>query len=94
MVVIVPAVAVNVLVVAPAATVTEAGTERSPLLLDSEIVAPPAGAAADKVTVQVDVALLARLVSVQPSDVSAGGGVRVKFACCELALYVAVTTPF
>ena len=83
MLVMVPAVAVNVFVVAPAATVTEAGTVRRLLLLVSETVAPPAGAAADNVTVQVEVALLARLVSVQPSDVSAAGGVSVKFACWE-----------
>jgi hypothetical protein len=61
LVVIVPAVAVNVFVVAPDATVTEAGTARSPLLLDSETATPPAGAD-DNVTVQVDTPLLARLV--------------------------------
>ncbi len=88
----VPAVAVNVFVVAPAATVTEAGTVRRALLLDSETVTPPAGAADDSVTVQVDTPLLGRLVCVQPSDVSVTAGSRVKFACWELELYVAVTT--
>jgi hypothetical protein len=86
LVVIVPAVAVNVFVVAPDATVTEAGTVRSPLLLDSETATPPAGAADDNVTVQVDTPLLARLVCVQPSDVSVVAGIRVKFACWELEL--------
>ena len=45
MVAIAPAVAVNVPVVAPEATVTDAGTVNAPLLLDSETVtpAPPAG---------------------------------------------------
>jgi hypothetical protein len=80
-VVIVPAVAVKVAVVAPAATVIEVGRDKRALLLDSAILAPPVGAGEDNVTVQVDATLLARLVSVQPSDVSANGGVRVKFAC-------------
>jgi hypothetical protein len=90
--VIIPAVTENVFVVAPAATVTEAGTVRSPLLLDRETVAPPAGAGEAKVMVQVDTPLLAKLVSVHPSDVNADAGVSVKFACWEPALYVAVTT--
>jgi hypothetical protein len=82
----VPAVAVNVLVVAPAATVTEAGTVRSPLLLDSETAAPPTGAAADMVTVQVDVPPLPKLVSVQPSELSTTGAVSATVTVCELLL--------
>ena len=89
---IVPAVTENVFVVAPAATVTEAGTVTSPLLLDRETMAPPAGAGEDKVIVHVDTPLLDRLVSVHPSDVNADAGVSVKFACWEPALYVAVKT--
>lgn len=90
----IPAVTENVFVVAPAGTVTEAGTVRSALSLDSETVAPPAGAGEDRVIVQVDMPPLARLVSVHPSDVNADAGVSVKFACSELALYVAVTIAF
>ena len=76
-----PAIAEKVAVVAPAATVTEAGADKSVLSLESATVAPPVGAAEDSVTVHVEMALLARLVWLQPNDVSAAGGVRVKFAC-------------
>jgi len=88
--VIVPAVAVNVLVVDPAATVTEAGTVNNPLLLDSVMPSPPAGAAADSVTVQVEVPLLPRLVTVQPKELRRTGAVSEKFAVLVLLLYVAV----
>ena len=43
------------MLVAPAATVTDAGTVRLALLLDSETTAPPAGAAWLSATVQVEV---------------------------------------
>jgi hypothetical protein len=49
-----PAVAVKVAVVAPAATVTEAGVVKAALLSESVTTEPPAGAARDKVTVQVE----------------------------------------
>jgi hypothetical protein len=52
-----PAVAVNVAVVAPDDTVTEAGTVSSVLLLASVTVDPPAGAVCVSVTVQELVAL-------------------------------------
>ena len=44
----------NVAVVAPAATVTLAGTVAAALLLASATTAPPAGAAAESVTVPVE----------------------------------------
>src|SRR5205085_2279530 len=47
------AVAVKVAVVAPAATVTEAGTASDGLLSDRLTVMPPLGAACDNVTVQL-----------------------------------------
>ena len=52
-VVTVTVVTVNVAVVAPAATVTVAGTVAAPVLLDSVTTAPPAGAALVNVTVPV-----------------------------------------
>jgi hypothetical protein len=45
---------VNVFVVAPAATVTDAGTVRAVLFEESVTVQPPAGAAGDIVTVHDD----------------------------------------
>jgi hypothetical protein len=57
-----PAAAVNVAVVAFAGTVTEAGTVSEPPFDDRDTVAPPVGAALDSVTVQVLVALEARVV--------------------------------
>jgi hypothetical protein len=45
---------VNVAVVAPAATVTLAGTVAEPLLLESNAAAPPAGAGPFRVTVPVE----------------------------------------
>jgi hypothetical protein len=68
----VPAVAVNVADVAPAATVTEAGTERSVLSLLSETAAPPEGAALERVTVQELVPAGLRLVGVQESVLTWG----------------------
>jgi hypothetical protein len=59
----VPAVAVKVAVVAPLATVSEAGTDRAALLSESVTAAPPDAAACDKVTVQVEV----------PPDVTVAG---------------------
>jgi len=50
---IVPAVAVKVTVVAPAATVTELGTANALLLLERLTTVPPLGAASESVTVQV-----------------------------------------
>jgi hypothetical protein len=57
----VPAVTLNVAVVAAAATVTDAGTLRRELVLVSATAAPPAGAAPLRVTVQVELAPEVRL---------------------------------
>jgi hypothetical protein len=73
---IVPAVAVNVLEVAPAATVADPGTVSRALLLDKATTAPPAGAACESVTVQVDDELDPRLPGVQESEVGTTGAVR------------------
>ena len=57
-----PLVALNVAVVAPAATVTEDGTVNKGLLADSATTALPEGAGADNVTVQVEVEPEVRVV--------------------------------
>ena len=60
------AAAEKVAVVAPAGTRTDAGTVRAVVrLLDRATVEPPAGAALDRVTVQLVVARTARLVLLQ-----------------------------
>jgi hypothetical protein len=79
----VPAVAVNVFVVVPAATAIEAGTVNNPLLLESVTVAPPAGAAPDRFTVQVDVPLPLRLVGTHVSKLRVIWGAREIAAVCE-----------
>jgi len=69
--VIVPAVAVNVAVVLPAPTVTEAGTVNDATLSDSATVAPPAF---DTVTVHVDDPPELRDAGAQLSALRVGGG--------------------
>lgn len=90
MLVMVPAVAVKLPVVAPAATVTEAGTVNRALLLESGTLTPPAGAAPDKVTVQVEVSALPRLDLLQPSELSTMGAVSDNVVVFVTLLYVAV----
>ena len=85
--------AVKVAVVALAATVTEPGTVRTLLLLESATEAPPVGAAADNVTVQVAVVFEARLAGEHWSDetlAAACGGATVIEAVLELPLSEAV----
>lgn len=83
---IVPAVAVKVVVVAPAATVTEAGTVSNPLLLDSVIAAPPLGAAEDRVTVHVELFPVASAVGLHPIELIKTGGVNDTAAVFALLL--------
>lgn len=82
----VPAVAVNVPTMAPAATVTEAGTVKFALLLVSVTTSPPAGAVAESVTVQVDVPLLDRIAGVHASELTRAFGTRDNASACELPL--------
>lgn len=63
-----PDLALKVAVVAVAATVTEAGTVKAPLLLASVTSAPPDGAALFRVTVQALVAFGPRLEGAQTND--------------------------
>jgi hypothetical protein len=79
---VVPAVVVtvNVPVVLPAATVTEAGTVAAALLLDKTTEMPPAGAALFKVIVPVEELPRATLVGLSDTDERAAGAVMVRAA--------------
>jgi hypothetical protein len=83
-------VALNVPVVAPAATVADAGMVSVLLVLVSVTLAPPAGAALVNVTVQVLEAFAPRLAGVQATDDIAIGATRFTVVWAELLLYVAV----
>jgi hypothetical protein len=84
-------VALNVAVVAPAATCTDPGTMSEALLLASVTVEPPAGAFWVNVTVQVPAALCPRLAGVQATPETSIGASRLTVAVCELLPRVAVT---
>ena len=85
------AAALNVAVVEPDATVTEAGTVSSVLLLASVTAAPPERAGCVVVTVQELVALWPRVVGVQTTEDTRTGASRPMAAVCELLLKEAVT---
>jgi hypothetical protein len=68
-----PAVAVKEAELDAAGTMTEAGTEITPPLLESVTETPPAGAAALSVTVQVLEPPAAAVVGLQPSEDSVTG---------------------
>ncbi|NWF83363.1 MAG: hypothetical protein HXY18_05995, partial [Bryobacteraceae bacterium] len=90
--VIVPAVAANVALDEPAATVAEAGTDSTELLSDTVTVTPPVGAAPLRVTVQVLLAPEESVVGAQASVETDSGTVRAMEAVWELPFSVAVTT--
>ena len=74
-------VAVKVAVVAPASTVTDAGTWAAAVLLDVKLTAaPPAGAGAFKVTVPVDDTPPCTVAGLMLTPLSAAGAVTVKVA--------------
>jgi hypothetical protein len=85
------AVALNVAVADPAATVTEAKTVSEALLLASVTVDPPAGAVCVRVTVQPLTALCPRLVGLHTTPDTSTGASRLIVAVCELPTSVAVT---
>ena len=72
MLLMVPAVAVKVAVVAAAATVTDAGTVRVELVLVRVTEAPPVGAAWVRVTVQVELPELFKAVGTQDKELTVG----------------------
>ena len=79
-----PVVALKVAVVAAAATVTEAGTVRTALLLVRVTRAPPVGAGFDSVTVQVLEELGPRLVGLHEIDDISTGAVRLTVVFTEV----------
>ena len=90
MVVRVPAVAAKVAEMAPAATVTEAGTVSEALLSERATVLPPVGTAWFRVTVQVVDVPEFTLVGLQARAVTSMGATRVKLAVWEALFSVAV----
>jgi len=87
----VPAVAVKFAVVAPAVTVTDAGTVSAALFEESPTEDPPVDAARVRVTVQVVVPLDATELGEQDRpEIAAGGGFTVTEAVA-LPFSVAVT---
>ena len=72
--------------VAAAGTVTEAGTVRVELVFVRVTIAPPAGAAFVRVTVQVVEAFGPRLVGLQASEETSTEAVRLTLALAELLL--------
>jgi hypothetical protein len=82
------AVALNVAVVDPAATVTAAGKVSSGLLLPMVMVAPELWVS---VTVHVPTALCPKLVGVHATPETSTGANRLIGAVCELPPRVAVT---
>jgi len=77
--------------VAAAVTVTEAGTVRVALVLDTVTVAPPAGAALVNVTVQVLEELGPRLVGLQASAETSTGATRDRLVEVDAPLREAVS---
>jgi len=77
--------------VAAAGTVTEAGTVRVALVLDRVTVAPPAGAAFVKVTVQVVEALGPTLVGLQAREETRTGASRDRLVEVDVPLREAVS---
>ena len=78
-------------VVDPATTVTEAGVVSAALLSDVVTLDPPVGAAADSVTVQVEVEPDITLVGVHASLETINGDITVTAAVAELPFNAAVT---
>jgi len=76
----------NVAVVALAATVTDAGTASEELVLDSAILAPPAGAGRVKVTLHAVEAFGPRLAGLHESEETNTGATKLTVELAELLL--------
>ena len=92
----VPAVALKVPLLAPAAIVTEPGTVSRPLLLVTVTLVPPAGAAELRPTTHVLAPPAARLAGLHVSEETsaAGAAVSASVAVCETPPKFADTTAF
>ena len=85
------AAALNVAAVAPAVTVTDAGTVSAVLLLARVTIDPPGGAVWVRVTVHVLTALCPKMVGLHATPDTRTGAVRTMVAVSELLPSVAVT---
>jgi hypothetical protein len=83
-------VTLNVPEAAEAEIVTDVGTVSAVLLFDRAMLAPPAGAACDRLTVQVLDAFGPRLAGLQVSEEISTAVPRLTVVVAELPLYVAV----
>ena len=81
-----PAVAPKLAALAPAATVTDAGTGTVGLLLESETSAPPPGAGAESVTVHVVFAPVPKVVGAQETELKTAGASTDTWAVFEVPL--------
>lgn len=86
-----PAVAVKTVELEPEGTVTDAGTLKAGLSLESATAVPPAGAACEIVTVQLAVPPVPKLAGAQFSPVTNRAVTRETVAVWELLPSVAVT---
>ena len=75
----------------PVATVAVAGTVSAALLLDTAMLAPPAGATLLNVTVHVLAAFEPRLAGAQASELTTTGATKLTVELAELPLYAALT---
>ena len=88
----VPAVAEKLAEVAPANTVTAAGTPRAGLLLESATLVPPEGAALVRLTLQALAAPEPRVVGLHVTEANANGADKVNETVCVALPRVAVSS--
>lgn len=86
-----PAVAVNVVDVAPAATLVDVGTVREVELSDTAMETPPEAAGWLRIAVQVAAAPGVRVAGTHRKELTVVGGTRDKAALFDVPFAVAVT---